>query len=207
MKIITILISVLVSLSTIQSVVAQNTTTTEKEKKQKEIIGSNLDKINALIADGNLEEAIIHLDEMAKKDKKNACELLSTKALLLVSLKKYDEGVKAYEGTLKKCKNNERANEGIAIAYILQAQDLKEEISMTADKAKQDELDLKSRDLYLKSIPHLKKQLSLVKKRKADKTELKSTLMKLQNVYYNLILLKVDKEKEFQEIEKELGKP
>ena len=65
--------------------------------------------------------------------------------------------------------------------------------------------DQKTLEFYQKSLPLLEKYTELLKARNADESEIKSALLKLRNVYYNLSLLGVDKSKELQEVETELN--
>ena len=55
------------------------------------------------------------------------------------------------------------------------------------------------------ALPHLEKFAESLKTREADKSVINSALIKLQNVYYNLSNLGVDKSKELDSIEEELG--
>ena len=83
---------------------------------------------------------------------------------------------------------------------------MKEKAAQAATRKEQLEIDKETSDLYLKSVPYLEKYHDLLKARSAEARELRPLLMKLQNVYYNLSLLKVDKGKELEAIEAELNK-
>ncbi|MDD4245710.1 MAG: hypothetical protein PHO84_00970, partial [Dysgonamonadaceae bacterium] len=73
------------------------------------------------------------------------------------------------------------------------------------DRQIQAENDKKTVEFYLLALPHLEKFTESLKTREADESDIKSALIKLQNVYYNLSNLGVDKSKELEEVEIQLG--
>lgn len=160
--------------------------------------------INEYIRSGQADAAVEYLDQAVKNDPDSKCELLSVKASLQASDKKYDESIKNYQSAIEFDANCERALEGLGVVYVLQAQDLKEQTGQVTNRQKLKEIDEQTVVLYNKSLPLLEKFVSLLKARNAEKSELRPGLVKLQNVYYNLSLLNVDKNAELEAIEKEL---
>lgn len=160
--------------------------------------------INEFIRSGQAEAALEFLDQAIKNDPDSKCELLSVKASLQASDKKYDESIKHYNEALAFDDNCERALEGLGVVYVLQAQDLKEQVGQVTNRQKLKEIDEQTIALYKKSLPLLEKFVSLLRARNAEKADLRPGLVKLQNVYYNLSLLNVDKNAELEAIDKEL---
>ncbi|GHV14720.1 hypothetical protein FACS1894169_04210 [Bacteroidia bacterium] len=164
----------------------------------------SLNLINVLIMRGKSEEAMSYLDEAIKNDPTNACELLSVKASLFAEQKDYAKAEPAYLQAVSTDANCEKALEGIGVLYILQAQDTKEKASQTTDRATSAKFDKETVDLYQKALPYLEKYRDLLKAKNADKYDVRQILMKLQNVYYNLTLLNVNKNAEYDAVQKEL---
>lgn len=164
---------------------------------------SNL--INEYIRGGRTNDALIYLDQAIANDPSNSCDLLSVKASLSAEQKDYSKAEPAYLAAITADPNCERALEGLGVLYVLQAQDKKELAGQTTNRKEQADLDKETAELYLKSLPHLEKYRDLLKSKGADATEVRQALMKLQNVYYNLSLLDVDKSTELEAIDKELG--
>ncbi len=160
--------------------------------------------INIYIRQGEHEKAMEYLDKAIANDPANACELNSVKAALLIEQKDYAAAEAEYNKALEQDPNCERALEGLAVNYILQAQDLKEVTATLTNRQQQIENDKKTLELYQKALPLLEKYTELLRARNADESEIKSALLKLRNVYYNLSLLGVDKSKELQAVEAEL---
>ncbi len=73
-------------------------------------------------------------------------------------------------------------------------------------KGKKTEFDKATSEQYLKALPYLEKYHELLNVRNADEYDRKAILMKLQNVYYNLSLLNIDKAAELKVIEDALEK-
>ena len=73
-----------------------------------------------------------------------------------------------------------------------------------SDRKLQAENDKKTVEFYMLALPHLEKFTELLKARSADDSIIKSALIKLQNVYYNLSNLGVDKSEELEIVEEEL---
>ena len=164
----------------------------------------SLNLINEFIKGGKTDEAMSYLDEAIKNDPTNACELLSVKASLFAERKEYAQAEPAYLQALNTDANCEKALEGIGVLYILQAQDTKEKAGQTTDRATSAKYDKETIDLYQKALPYLEKYRDLLKAKNADKYDVRQILMKLQNVYYNLTLLNVNKNAEYDAIQKEL---
>ncbi|MDR1090805.1 MAG: hypothetical protein LBL79_06985 [Prevotella sp.] len=163
----------------------------------------SLNLINEYIKGGKTDEAMSYLDKAIQNDPTN-CELLSVKASLFAERKGYPQAESAYLQALSADANCEKALEGIGILYILQAQDTKDKAGQTTDRTALAKLDKETVDFYQKSLPYLEKYRDLLKAKNADKYEVRPTLMKLQNVYYNLTLLNVDKNTEYDAVQKEL---
>ncbi len=160
--------------------------------------------INEYIRSGQANAAVEYLDQAVKNDPDSKCELLSVKASLLATDKDYAASINNYEQALAADENCERALEGLGVVYVLQAQDMKEKTGTETNRQKLKEIDEETVSLYKKSLPLLEKYVSLLRARNADKLDLRPGLVKLQNVYYNLSLLNVDKNAELEAIEKEL---
>lgn len=161
--------------------------------------------INEFIRGGKNAEALEFLDQAIANDPANSCDLNSVKATLYTDKKDYVTAEPLYLKAIESNSDCERALEGVGVLYILQAQDMKEKAAQAATRKEQLEIDKQTSDLYLKSIPYLEKYHDLLKARQAEPRDLKALLMKLQNVYYNLSLLKIDKATELEAIEKELN--
>lgn len=161
--------------------------------------------INEFIRGGKTDEALAYLDQAIANDPTNTCDLMSVKASLYAEQKEYDKAAPAYTTALSSDANCERALEGLGVLYVLQAQDVKEKAGQTTNRREQAELDKTTTDLYTKALPYLEKYRDILKARNADSLEMKPALMKLQNVYYNLSLLNIDKSKELDAIDKELS--
>ncbi len=155
--------------------------------------------INIYIGKGQGDKALAYLDQALVTDPANACQLLSVKASIMGEQNKFDEADKLYEEALKADANCERALEGLAVSYIVQAQNLKEIASKAASRKEQTEKDAQVKALYAKSLPLLEKYKSALLERRADDEDVKGALMKLRNVYYNL-----NKDTEFKAVEAEL---
>lgn len=161
--------------------------------------------INELIVSGDNEKAMQYLDDAIKNDPSNACDLNSVKAALLAENEDYEGAEEEYKKALVQDENCERALEGLAVNYILQAQELKDETSTISDRSQIIENDKKVLELYQVSLPLLEKYTEILKSREASKSEIDSALMKLRNVYYNLSMLGVDKADKLEAVETELG--
>ena len=161
--------------------------------------------INVFIRKGESDKAMQYLDQAIENDPTNACDLNSVKGALLAEKGDYDAAEKEYQNALTQDPNCERALEALAVNYILQAQNIKDETATLNDRQKIMENDKKTVELYEKSLPSLEKYTNLLRTRNADKLILNAALTKLRNVYYNLSNLGVDKSIELQSVEKELG--
>jgi len=146
-----------------------------------------------------------YLDQAIQNDPTNACDFNSVKGALLTEAKKYEEADVAFQKALAQDPNCERALEALAVNYIVRAQDLKEISASLSDRKQQAENDKAIVDLYQKSAPLLERYRDLLKARNAEESDIKAALFKLQNAYYNLSNLGIDKSKELDEIEKVLG--
>lgn len=162
--------------------------------------------INEFIRGGKTAEAMAYLDQAIANDPSNTCELIGVKASLYAEQKKYASAEPAYLQAIAADANCEKALEGLGVLYILQAQDVKEKAGQTNSRSEQAQLDKQTADFYQKSLPYLEKYRDLLKARGADfDLDIKPALMKLQNVYYNLSLLNIDKSAEYEAVQKELG--
>jgi len=153
--------------------------------------------INEFIKKKQLNEAIEYLDKAIANTPENACELYSVKASIYAEKADYDDGIVNYEKALSADSECERAHEGLAILYIIRAQDLKDEAAKAPTRKEQTEVDAKAVEYYKKAYPLLEKYKTMLEAKNADKYDIKQTLYKLRNVYYNLGM-----EKEFDEAEK-----
>ncbi len=161
--------------------------------------------INVYIREGENEKALDYLDQAIKNDPSNACDLNSVKAAIYAERGDFDKAEAEYKKAIVQDENCERALEGLAVNYILQAQNLKDlSAQQMSDRKLQAENDKKTVEFYMLSLPHLEKFTELLKARNADDSIIKSALIKLQNVYYNLSNLGVDKSEELDVVEKEL---
>lgn len=162
--------------------------------------------INEFIRGGKTAEAMAYLDQAIANDPSNTCELMGVKASLYAEQKNYASAEPTYLQAIATDANCEKALEGLGVLYILQAQDVKEKAGQTNSRSEQAQLDKQTADFYQKSLPYLEKYRDLLKARGADfDLDIKPALMKLQNVYYNLSLLNIDKSTEYEAVQKELG--
>ena len=161
--------------------------------------------INEFIQDGENEKAMEYLDTAIANDPSNACDLNSVKGALLAENGDFVGAEREYKKALEQDENCERALESLAVNYILQAQDIKDETSTLTDRAQMLENDKKVLELYQISLPPLERYTQLLKDREASKSEIDSALLKLRNVYYNLSMLGVDKSELLEAVEEELG--
>ena len=161
--------------------------------------------INVYIRNGENEKAMDYLDQAIKNDPSNSCDLNSVKAALYSEREEFEKAEEEYNKALAQDEDCERALEGLAVNYILQAQNLKDVTAQITDRKVQAENDEKTIEFYMTALPHLEKFTQNLKNREADESTIKSALIKLQNVYYNLSNLGVDKSSELDAIEEELG--
>lgn len=160
--------------------------------------------VNVYIHRGDKEQAIDYLDKAIANDPSNACDLNSVKGALLAENNDFAGAETEYRNALVQDPNCERALEGLAVNYILQAQNLKEVTALMTDRQQQVANDKKTVEFYELALPPLEKFRDLLKGRGANDSEIQSALLKLRNVYYNLSSLGVDKSKELEVVEKEL---
>lgn len=157
--------------------------------------------INQYIKKGQTNQAIELLDTAIETTPASACDMYSVKASLYTEKKDFATADATYQTALAKDANCERALEGLAVSYILQAQNLKEEAGNVSVAKERAALDDKAKDFYKKAFPLLENYRSLLIARNADESDLKSMYVKLQNVYYNL-----DMNTEYDAASKELEK-
>ncbi|MDO5664629.1 MAG: tetratricopeptide repeat protein [Bacteroidia bacterium] len=160
--------------------------------------------VNVLVRQGKNKEAIEYLDKAIASDPQNP-DYYRVKGALFSENKDYKEAENQFKKSLEINPDFESALEGLAVLYILQAQDIKEKTATMSDRKLQLENDKKTVEFYQKSLPHLEKYTNLLKARSAVNTEIDSALMKLRNVYYNLSMMGVDKSAELKQVEAELG--
>ena len=162
--------------------------------------------INVYIREGQNEKALDYLDQAIANDPSSACDLNSVKAALISEREEFDKAEAEYKKALIQDENCERALEGLAVNFILQAQNLKDKSAQQmTDRKLQAENDKKTVEFYLFALPHLEKFTESLQARGADKSEITGDLIKLQNVYYNLSNLGVDKSKELDMVEEQLA--
>jgi len=142
--------------------------------------------VNVYIKRKEADKAVAYLDQAIANDPTNACEFYGVKASIYGENNEFDNSVASYNQALSADGNCERALEGLAVLYILKAQDTKEIASKAATRKEQSDLDLQVKDLYNKAIPLLQKYKTLLEARKAENSDIKAALYKLRNVYYNL---------------------
>lgn len=160
--------------------------------------------INEFIRTGKTNEALSYLDQAIANDPANTCELMSVKAALYAGERNYADAKTSYQAALAADANCEKSLEGLGVVYILEAQEVKDKAGQTRNRTEQAQLDKETVDLYQKSLPLLEKYVSILKARNADAFDLRQGLGKLENVYYNLSLLNVDKSKELEVVQAEL---
>lgn len=162
--------------------------------------------INEYIMKNDLDGAIILLDESLKENVVSFCEVMGVKGSVYVQEKDMKKAEKAYKDALQNDPYCERALEGLGVLYILIAQDLKDAAEMAKSRKEQSEIDSETIVNYQKSLELLLKYRNVLEKRNAEKGDLISAFMKLQNVYYNLSLLNVDFSEELDKITTEIDK-
>ena len=162
--------------------------------------------INVFIREGENDKALDYLDQAIKNDPTNACDLNSVKAALFAENNEFDKAEAEYQKALAQDENCERALEGLAVNFILQAQNLKDKsVELMNDRKLQAENDKKIVEFYQLALPYLEKFTENLKARNADESVLTGALIKLQNVYYNLSNLGVDKSEELHSVEQQLA--
>lgn len=162
--------------------------------------------INVYIREGQNDKALDYLDQAIANDPTNACDLNSVKAALFAETEDFDKAEAEYKKALVQDENCERALEGLAVNYIIQAQNLKDKSAQVMnDRKLQAENDKKTVEYYLLALPYLEKFTESLKARDADESAITGALIKLQNVYYNLSNLGEDKSKELEMVEEQLG--
>ena len=157
--------------------------------------------VNVFIRNGETDEALAYLDQAILNDPTNACDLNSVKGALLSEQGDYESAEAEYNKALVQDPNCERALEALAVNFILQAQNLKDETMNLTDRQQQLQNDKKTVEMYQKSLAPLEKFRELLVEREASDSEIQSALLKLRNVYYNLSNMGVDKSAELEEIE------
>lgn len=157
--------------------------------------------INQYIQRGDRDKAIAYLDKAIADSPGTSCDMYSVKAAIYAEKQAFAIADETYNKALQNDPNCERALEGLAVSYILQAQNLKEQassISVAKDRAA---LDDQAKGFYNKAMPLLEKYKEALLARNADASDLKAMYVKLQNVYYNL-----DMNDKYEEANKELEK-
>ena len=157
--------------------------------------------VNVFIRDGDTDKALAYLDQAILNDPSNSFDLNSVKGALLAEGGDYPAAEAEYNKALAQDPNCERALEAIAVNYILQAQNLKDETMNLSDRQQQLQNDKIIVEFYQKSLPPLEKYSTLLNEREASDSEVQSALLKLRNVYYNLSNIGIDKSKELEETE------
>lgn len=160
--------------------------------------------VNVFIRKGDTENAINYLNQAIENNPEQACDFNSVKGILLADKGDLEGAEAEYKKALDADPNCERALENLGRAYIIQAQNVKEASSLSANRQEQLESDKVAVEFYQKSLPHLEKLKGLQEARSASESEVNGVLMLLRNVYYNLSVLGVDKSAELQDIESKL---
>lgn len=160
--------------------------------------------INVYITAGNKEKALDFLDKAIAADASaDICMLSSVKGSLYLDEKDYTKAEEIFTNVLESDPSCERALEGLGLVYAFKAQDLNAEAANMARKD-QVEADKKTVDLYTNAMNQFEKLLQIQRDKNDEKSNIKKTLLKLKSVYYNLSLLQVDKQKEYDQVEAEL---
>lgn len=157
--------------------------------------------INQYIRKGQTDKALAYLDKAIANDPSSSCDMYSVKASLYTEKREFETADGIYKTALSSDPNCERALEGLAVSYIVQAQNLKEEAGNVSVAKERAALDDKAKNLYTQAMPLLEKYRDLLLARNADESDLKPMYVKLQNVYYNLNM-----DKEMDEVSAELEK-
>lgn len=159
--------------------------------------------INEYIKGGRAGDALTFIDQAIANNPSNTCDLSSVKASLFIEQKAYDKAFAAYTTAFASDANCERAHEGEGVLYVIQAQEMRDK-SSSASRSEQVRLDKEAAELYVKALTHLEKYKDLLYARGADADDKSKAVSKLQNVYYNLSYIGVNKDKEYEESTKEL---
>lgn len=161
--------------------------------------------ITEYLSKGNTEKAFAFIDKAIENAStpKDKAMFLCVKASLYMEQKEYDTAEKIYNEVLNNDAESARGLEGLGLIFALRAQDVKE-ASSTLSRKDQVEADRKAADLYLKAIPYFTKLYDQQKAKNESPSNIKKTLLKLQNVYYNLSYLNVDKKAELDKVNAEL---
>lgn len=163
--------------------------------------------INEYIRIGDTQAALDYIDQAIVNDPSSTCELLSLKGTLLSNDKKYAESIEVYEKALGVDANCAKALEGLGIVYVLEAQDVKEKVSHTNNRQELAAIDKETVELYQKAMPYLEKYCGILEQdSNVDEYELRRALQNLENIYYNLSLLNVDKSTELKAVQEKLAK-
>lgn len=154
---------------------------------------------------GQLDKALEYIDRAIANSNtpQDKSVFLCVKASLYVEKKDYKTAEAIYDEAFKFDNESFRAFEGKGLIYVLRAQDMREE-SSSLPRKEQIEKDKKTASLYLESIPYFTKLYDLQKAKNESPSVIKKTLLKLQNVYYNLSFLNVDKKSELDKVNSEL---
>lgn len=147
---------------------------------------SNL--INSYINKQQYDEAIAYLDKAIANDSGNTCEFNSVKASVYIQKSELDKAFASYNDALSNDPNCARALDGLARAYIFEAQNLKEKASSLTVRKDQVEMSDKSLEYYKKAYPLLEKYKSVLESQidEDNSSLIKNALYLLSNVYDNL---------------------
>lgn len=140
--------------------------------------------ISEYLNKGNMPAALDFLDQ-AIANGSNDCMFMSVKGSLYADKKDYLTAQKYYQDALNKDANCERAIEGLGLVYALQGQDVKES-AVNKSRKEQLDIDKEAKALYQNSLPLFEKLYDIQKAKNDTPANIKKTLYKLQNVYYNL---------------------
>lgn len=161
--------------------------------------------INEYMKAGQASTALDYIDLAVKNDPTASCNLLGLKGSLLVNEGKFDEGQTVYEQLLVVDPNCLKGLEGLGVLYGKRAEASKEQVSQTANKQELAQIDKNTIEYYTKSLPYLEKFCTLLEAETGvDKYDVERAYKNLENIYYNLILLNVDKQAEMDKVQKKL---
>ena len=161
--------------------------------------------IHEYIVSGETEQALAGLDDLIASDPAGGIDLIIVRGALLAEKGDTEGAIREYRRALVADPRNEIALEALARHYMFQAQELRDEV-FRLPRARQAEGNKQVLELYQLSLPLLE-TLEEVLSAREDVTEREMTgvWMLLRNVYYNLSLLGVDKDAQFEAVERKLG--
>ncbi|NDV68465.1 lipopolysaccharide assembly protein LapB [Dysgonomonas sp. 25] len=159
--------------------------------------------INEYMLAENYADAMKFLDNLIERNIGSSDEYITVKATILVQEKKYTEAEKEYKRALQINKQCLRALNGLGVLYAIQAQELNDTDKNQLKKKARKKLNKKIIGLYQKALPYMEEAYAVVQS-KDNTPDIRSALYKLQNVYFNMTQLGIDKQKEYDRVTGEL---